>query len=181
MAVLTKNIKATILANALDKTFKARSDAIDAFFCELGEAVYAATFTPSTQKKMKALPEGFLPSVDCIRVSFSGESIFLDLKEERLVSYDVKNNWAPVMVFNKKHLLTKAFKDLAKSRDRLEKDESDLRRQIGALLRPITTEKKLLRVWPEAAAFFPPKKNEDYLPAVRPEDVNNMISSMSGG
>lgn len=72
--------------------------------------------------------------------------------------------------------LTAEFHAICEEQQVLDKQRSDLTANVSAAVRSVTTIKKLLEVWPEAAELIPeavaPAKQ---LPALQREDLNAMI------
>ena len=80
-------------------------------------------------------------------------------------------------VVNSKSALGKKILKWSDERDAINKDRGALRREIRTLLDSVTTDKKLLEVWPEAEKYIPKEPAPAYPLAVRPQDLNKKIEA----
>lgn len=149
----------------------------------LALAIYNDCFSDADQEKMATLPEGWLPKVDQVRVSYNhGDQVVLDFSGSirNLINYrtvSIIGNKAfsefkdvtRLATFKKcssgyrhnelNHLvkdqdLVKRIITHMKSFSDLEKEISELNRSVKATLNSVTTTNRLKEVWPESKPFI---------------------------
>lgn len=170
---LSNYIKETVISSLLSHAFDEREKALDKEWFALGDAVYQDLYPEDVQKKMKALPSGFLPVDDDVRVSFGGDFTRVYFGENRMLSRAHQANAA--RVYDDKHPLSVRHAAFRKAKDALSLEKSGAKSSAQAILDSVTTVKKLIEVWPEVEPFVKQFQQTDtgrYLPALPIKDLN---------
>lgn len=166
-------MKETVVTRLMDHAFAQREEALLEEWHALGDAVYKDLYPEEVLTKMKALPAGFLPVDDDVRVSFGGDFTRVYFGENRLLSYGHRSNAA--RVYDDKHPLSVRHAAYRSAKNQLEEEQSKAKSSAQAILDSVTTLKKLIEVWPEVEPFvedFKQTSSGRYLPALPVQDLN---------
>jgi len=144
----------------IDHAFSKRQKELDALWPEFAEEVYQDVYPPDIQKKMSALPEGFLKKSKSIHVQFGGRDGIagVTMKNERRCASKYFDSWgvSVAKIYDEKHPLTLRYKALTlvgkTIKDEIEKASQNAR----AVMNSVSTVNKLMTVWPECEKFIKP-------------------------
>lgn len=176
---LTKDMKAHIIDKALKLAFDDRFAAFKEDRKKLGDELYRSVVTEEQEALMRSLPREFWSWTDRIQAKvgyhYGNRSPFL-MTVERPIPQSIAYNGISGDSMHSK-LLTKTLTFNAKE-EALEKERSDLRRKLLALVESIRTLKQLLVTWPESEALIEKSwlvTEKVYLPVVPIADINAAI------
>lgn len=170
---ISNYMKEQVISRLLKHAFEEREKSLQAKWYALGDAVYQDLYPADLQKKMNALPAGFLPMDDDVRVSFGGNFTRVYFGENRLLARSHQSNAA--RVYDDKHPLSVRHDAYRSAKDQLEEETRKAKSSAQAILDSVTTLKKLIEVWPEVEPFVEDFKQTDsgrYLPALPVQDLN---------
>lgn len=152
---LNSFIREQILDAVLKHAFEDREKALKEEKHALGDAVYNDIYPKKVREQMAAMPEGFLPVDDDLRVQFDGEGYTqVYFGERRRIANAHRHNAAKV--FDAKHPLTLRFAKYQKELSALKAEKNNAKSSAEAVLGSVTTVKKLIEVWPEVEQFARP-------------------------
>ena len=176
---LTNAMKDRIITSILNSTFEAREAAIQSDRHTLADLIYH-DFYDQYISAMKKLPETFFCQKSSIGVVFasSGCRECLDMPGTKLTAKI--HEWSGFN-FPEDHRFTADFRAIQAKESALSKDRKTLHDTLKSIILPVTTDKRLVEVWPDAEKWIPrtPAAMSN-LPAVRPEDINALIAQMKG-
>lgn len=191
---LTTALRESIHAALLRHRFAEEIEASRAAWAAFADAVYRDIYDATTRRRMEALPKGWLPESEDIRVQFGDASRYDELyfdgrrhsrheafmkyrdnaKISRRITSVHRNGCAKTYDFG--HTLCAAYEDLRGREKGLQDQIGTAATQASALLRNATTTKKLIDEWPEVAplveAVLPTSQRIRTLPAVPIADLN---------
>lgn len=172
---LTEYSRARILERVLTHRFQAQRDAVEKRKLELGLKFYNDLYPKDIQKKMAALPSDFFDTNAHAHVVFgeeSGTHKHVEFDKERQTSYYGRRRVQKV--YPLQHPLVVEYEQYEAADQQLNADTNALHREVYAVLRSVTTDKKLLQVWPEVAPFLRAADEPEpaSLPAVQIVDLN---------
>lgn len=173
---LTTLMKERIIKSILDETFGKRTRSLADDKQKLADDVYASYYAPHAAN-MKKIPEEFFFSQGIIDIKANGV-----LRTEFAMSttrlFGACHQYRPVEIPPGSDL-EKRLISIQKRSDLLKDDRKALERTLNSVIMPVTTDKKLIEVWPDAEKWIPttPAATAN-LPAIRPEDLNAMILDM---
>ncbi len=150
---LTNEIRNSISSAILNRLFNDRLSKLKDEEATLAEVVYADLYLDGVQKQMHALPKGFLPSDNTLKIKSGDSYEFLKLKEHRLMAQMHYHNW---IVYDVDHPIAERLFHCVKDKESLGNERVESRAQINAVLQSVTTIKKLIEVWPEVQEFAEP-------------------------
>lgn len=169
---MTESMRRSIRDALLAHAFGEREEALEAERRKLGDDLYKHLYPAALQKKMKALPNGFLPKSEAQQVKLGGDWMPLEWGDSRPVSVDNRRN---AVVLDANHPITERFRDLRNRGDRLRAEKGEAAAKANAALKNATTINKLLKLWPEVAPFVEPYLRDAKpapLPVVQTEVLN---------
>jgi hypothetical protein len=174
---LTNTMKERIIKSIMKETFAEREKAVDAEKTKLADAVYAG-FYGRYQKQMQALPESFFLQRSTVKLNVGGSAREIRMSTTRRVGKLHEYNCFDLD--QSSHFIT-SYKEIEAKARTIENDRAALESTFKAVILPITTDKRLVEVWPDAEKYIPrtPAAMSN-LPAIRPEDLNSMIQKMKG-
>lgn len=175
---LTNNMKERIIKSIMTDTFSARKEALKFEHSALANDVYDA-FYGQHKKAMAALPESFFISKSYFDIrADGGESKTLTMDTTRL--FGQCHHYSSLRLDAKDPLVIR-YQEIEKKCLALNSDISCLKSTLNSIILPITTDKRLAEVWPDAEKWIPRTPTAmSNLPAVRPEYINAMIENMKG-
>jgi hypothetical protein len=170
-----------IRAAILDGRFKKADESHLADMQQLGRKVYYQAFSVSDRRKMRSLPDGWLPKVKEFGARLGTDDVFFEYAEDGAVpvpfeKYD--RYGAPVILaLPPEDALSQIWKGIQSRKRARDEEENNLTREINAVLYSATTAKKLVETWPEIASIVEgvcetPTIN---LPAPRVDALNQML------
>lgn len=169
---LTQAMRDFVIAVMLDHRFRADELAAQKRFPVLAERIYRDVLGDSIEK-MASLPEGWLPELYSIHVSFGSAYDCIRLLESRRVPHSrTKGAFA---AYDARHHFTDEWQGIRDDRKSLYAERDRVRSQLAAVLASVSTINKLVEVWPEAAPFVPTGKASSNLPAVDFKSLNKAL------
>lgn len=145
-----------ICENLLFSRFSKEKLAIKEGFTALGELIFHHVWDNTAQKKMNALPDGWLPSVKNIKARIGGVDAEFTLRKSRRVPYEKYSASYDGGCTN--HIYNSPVKDcpfvesFTALRDRhslCHSQEIQAKSEINGILNSATTTGKLISIWPE--------------------------------
>lgn len=174
---LTEALRNTIRSRMIEHRFSEERKAVDEAFSKLADDVYCDVFSETDRRKMKRLPDGWLPERDEIAVKFGVTVTHVKFDAKRRVPESMDRYARAAKVYPASHALTQRYDQLSKRRSDLKGAEAEARRQITAALSSVNTLKRLHEVWPESKQFtkdLDPSKPS--LPSVPVKTLNAMLN-----
>lgn len=176
---LTKQLREAIYDDLRDLKFKAPEADLQKRIKEFLIETYWAQLTKEEYQLLHTLPKKFLDYG-------THHIIFSDNVYDRMyMSLDkpLKSTGSMTNYFKHTDILPEAYKkfiSLAQERDQLEKDKTDFKHQVYAVLNSVSTVKKLKEVWVEVSDIVdrninPNVSNTQYLPATTITYLNSII------
>lgn len=160
---LTKEIREAITSKILKHTFDARFADLSTEESAIAEAVYADLYPDTVLNQMKAMPSGFLPTYNELRIRFTNSYSYLKLGEYRLMADIHHGKW---VTYDADHPLTERWFQFENAKKSLNNERDNLSSHIRAVLASITTIKKLIEIWPEIKEFAEPFEKESVVTAI---------------
>lgn len=175
---LTKQIKDRIVANILDDTFGARETALKEEKVALADDIYFNYYTPY-KTTMSKLPAAFFYSSSSFSIKIGGYGRTVHMSTSRLFS--AQHTYGSVHL-DDKGVFEARYVELMKKSDALIKDKDGLERTLRSVIEPVTTDKKLVEVWPEVNKWIPTTTAAIInLAAVKCDDLNDLLLKLKGG
>lgn len=147
---LTEYMRDAIKDALLERAFGERDKALEAGKKKLADDIYKHLYPAPLLRKMKTLPNGFLPKDDDQRVKFAGDFTRVCWGDQRIVASEYKGN---AQVFDANHPFTDRYRDLKAVESKLEGEKREARAKADAALKNATTVGKLIAIWPEVKPF----------------------------
>lgn len=202
MARLTKAIKEKILHNALTKAnvFERELD-VKAGYQELAELVRLhAIGGVGEEKKLIELSENIQSLIDrvpdCVdktgyfhlnnekgvKASFGGMQLYIYYngvgdKEKHVWKSPAPNMFGKAIMFGVDHELTIKFHSIKDESKKAKDLKTSIQVNVNAMLDSVTTDKKLIEIWPESKELIPTEieKKKVQLPSTSVDQLNTMI------
>lgn len=177
---LTKAVKEEIVKAVIKKTFAEKDKDHKEKEFDLADLMYRSRYSEKDIAFMKSAPDGAFLYSGLIRVEKIGVTYWREFRfrEARRVFH--RTNLENHMVSSDTwEALKQAVVDLDKARDLIEEQKKALRRTTNAILNSVTTEKRLIEVWPEVLQYCAFTEETVNLPAVISGDLNDMIVRFS--
>lgn len=170
---LTNADRDRITARAIEASFSVRTKAMTAREDELVSRCYDFVHDKSVQKKVAALPEGWVGSDSCLRFNVNGAHIVLKSTQP----YRVPSRSYCGMQGAVTGPLADEVLSFAADKEAYSAERTQARRSLRALLGSVSSLAALEARWPEGKPFFkrPDGISSDAVPAVRFDDVNAML------
>lgn len=176
MGRLTKEIKDEVVRLAVKETFDKRDKSLAKKMRELAKEVYADMYSEDELKLLLSLPRGWARTITKKRVYFTGcngLTVTVTFDPAVKVANDVYDYSYEIKSEGLKGKLSK-FVVLS---DKIRDQKHELVLEVRRLLKPITTTKHLLEVWPESVKYYQEEK-VDNLPAVNSEAVRKRMQEL---
>ncbi len=201
-ARLTKNIREALMKKLITRAFQERAQAMVERQCDFAHRVYQDALEPHLEH-IAAVPEGWLPTDDDIKVSFGSDYAQLDFGSgfSYSVHHALRSAGAKALtgkagnrverrfpskfrgqcckVYDHAHPLTEEFRNLTVEQEALVADIEKAQRVTKATLESVTTVKKLIEVWPEVEEFakhyLDNGERRAVLPAIPWADLNAQL------
>lgn len=199
---LTQPIREAIMKKLLHRAFLDRAQAVVDRQADFARRVYEDALKPHLTS-IAAVPAGWLPTDDDIKVSFGTDYTQLDFGSG--LSYSVhatlracgakaltgpggnrvelpfpsKFRGQCLKVYDHKHPLAEEFRDLQVEQEALVAEVEKAQRTMKATLESVTTVKKLIEVWPEVEEFakhyLESGERKAILPAIPRAELNKAL------
>ena len=170
---LTESKRSEILAKLLKRKFDAAESKIVEARTALAVEVYNTWFPEDQRKLMADLPDGWLFEGNEIRARFGLSTVYMLLPRAERFPHVHRGD---IKSFDARHRLSQRWQMIYASEEKLREEKNSLRAQLRAILNSVSTENKLVEVWPEAKPFLSPgsvpKAN---LPAVDIRALNKAL------
>ncbi len=187
MARLTKTEKNDIIDRAVKDTFQARKQLLQRDTNLAAHALYDAVFPKEIRDKMKALPQGWMPTTTTIRINNYKNPPTVETAAHYYKRFPVEPAVVlPYEVLNKDiHInyddpaqaaAIQTLYDLGVREKKLSEEVSCLRQALQQLIYPVTTDKKLIEIWPEGVKYMTPIDTTENLPAVTSTQVVELMA-----
>lgn len=188
---LTKDIKEKIIANVL-KTLDARKEKLMDEGKALAELIYNTLVPPEMQAIMAQLPTEYFYTSNIINVCLNGEYARFDL-EGRCVRSHLQFDapkLLPQSMLSLVHISEKEHQEAYTAAKHYEQwckrfriDYLKLRSLTENMVNSVTTDKRLVEIWPEATKYIPPMESapSDNPLMVLPNQINDMITCAAEG
>lgn len=174
---LTNTMKERIIKSIMDDTFSGRKSAIDTESAALADGIYSG-FYEVHSKKMAGLPEEFFTSKSYFDVRIDGERFSKTLHMSTSRRFGKCHDYSSLYIAADSPFAPQ-LKAMEQKTAKFNEDMQRLKSTLNSVILPITTDKRLAEVWPDAEKWIPrtPAAMSN-LPAVRPEDLNAMVEKM---
>lgn len=168
---MRRDITRALIAHKLDK----READLAKLSHKLALRVYQNQFSAADRRKMEALPEGWLSTIDHVSVKVGG-----DYRTFTFGPADAKGNSPRQRVpanrertftFEARSEIGLAIREYITEADAIKEVRDELKAKAQGVLSSVTTTTRLAEVWPEAVPFIP-KYVPRQLPAVRRDELN---------
>jgi hypothetical protein len=192
---LSVGMKEQIERRLIHYRFSEEAQQLVAEYAQLASDVYDDVYPNTTQKKMKELPKGWLPTTASISVQFGeaglsyanlafagicyGEISYaggqgkVECETCRLVPYNERNGCVKQYPYT--HPLSKRYDELETRYKALEERIRAGRKAARAAMDQVTTLARLIEVWPEIAPFTEGFERRNTLPAISRPDLNGLL------
>ena len=115
----------------------------------LGDLVYSDVYSAEVLRKMRALPEGYLPELSCMCVSFGGQVGEVEFGVARLVASCHSERNRPVVSYSSQHSFSETYLGIETLKNDLRARRGLARRTAMGVLESVSTVRQLLEAWPE--------------------------------
>lgn len=179
---LTNAMRESICRELLKQRFEAEEEVLLNDKLDFADRCYNAVYSPEERKIMSKLPNGYMPT--CTETSFCFQKAWyaLRFRNAKRIPWADRNSWhAERFSFSDENLLVKEWAELQRRSDSLKEMKSEAKTKIMAILRGISTVKRLLETWPEVAPWLPASEADASinLPAVPVAEINAMLNLKS--
>lgn len=174
---LTLKMKEQIINNVVHSTLNRRRKKLHADQDAFGDAVYKHLFGEHAKLLITA-PNGFFAKQNGIKVKFGDRITSVTFSELKPIPH-AATGFRTYHQYPHGHSLSQRFIRLDRRNQKISKDKRELENTVRATLSKITTDKKLLEIWPEAEKYLPKKTTSENLPAVPVANLNTMIADLS--
>jgi len=173
---LTKVMKDRIIKSIMTDTFTVREQMVEIEKTKLANRIYA-DYYDIYKNDMARLPESFFLQKSSINVKFgNNDSVGLSMGSTRLVG---KQHEYGRFEFEENNPRTIDYRAIQAKMRTLSVDRDNLRSTLQSIIHPITTDKRLIEVWPDAEQHIPRTAAATVnLPVIQVDGLNALISSM---
>lgn len=174
---LTEEMRREIVQALLDHKLAKRDAAHAAGEHKLAQRVYQHLYSAADRRKMDALPEGWLPTTEHLRVKLGDEWRYLHFsardkagkrENRRILQKHEDDRFVALEVRSEIGVAVRAYLDEGEA---LKVEREELKAKAAGVLATVTTTARLAEVWPEVVPFIP-KYVPRRLPAVRRDELN---------
>ena len=148
---LTNYDRDKILSRALDAGFEKEAAVLAKRETAIATRCYNAVFSAETRKKIAAVPDGWLPTLE--RLSFNVGGLHICFKVSELFRVPDDKRCDRLGTIKDQATIDAVNQYLADKKDHTDR-YSRARTQAKAILWSVTTAKKLVEVWPESKPFL---------------------------
>lgn len=146
---LNEPIRKTILKSLLADKFQKRSDKLKAEGCDFAMDIYREAFSEADRRKMKSLPDGWLPEAFTVSAQIGGQYIYKDCPDKKPVRIPHAKRNECLVNLPSSHPLYDRMMALNAEEKELTEEKEKLTAEINAVLYSVTTANKLIEIWPE--------------------------------
>lgn len=175
---LTVAIREAIQRDIIAHRFQEEKNLLKKEERDFAKEVYNDIFSAKEIALMASLPQGWLPTNNCVSVRFTSHKDYCSLYfgEEMLFPNNKRGNCIKVYDYNDP--MTQKAIDLHDRLDKHEKAVSAAKREISAVINSVTTLNKLRETWPEIAQFLErhEQKGSVQLPSVQVHVLNSLLN-----
>lgn len=172
---LTEEMRGVIAAALVRHKIAKRQAAFEKAEFKLAQRVYQSEFSAADRRKMEALPDGWLPTTEHLRVKVGSDWRWLhfgpQVRDGKRETRRIPANREKVIELNLTSEIAQAVRDYAAEGAAIQREEAALREKAHSVLASVTTTARLAEIWPEAIPFIP-KSVPRLLPVVRREELN---------
>jgi len=171
MSRLTNQIRKSMLEAVLDHAFSEKQSQAKYELSVAAEALYMAHHGEYLAT-LELLPSSFVYRSRSFDVSIGGQRHLISFNEKRIMTYESSQSR---VAFDADHPEAQAFLRANDKVDDVDKQRSDMYREVNAVLESVHTFKKLWEVWPECKTLlekFEQKPTIAILPAVQVNRLN---------
>lgn len=176
---LTNAMKERIIKSIMTDTFVVRENMISIEKTKLADRIYT-DFYGLYLKDMSRLPEEFFIQKSDLSLRFGSDSRYATLAmntTRRVGKLHDYSNWN----FSETHAFTVTYRSIEAKSLTLSRDKDKLMATLRSIIIPITTDKRLIEVWPDAEKWIPTTPAAmSNLPVVQVDGLNDMIIIMKG-
>lgn len=172
---ITKEMRESIIARCVKATFAKRTEKYEASRVKLADALYQREHG-SAEKIAAKLPKEWHHTIGSICIDHDGYHYRSTYRKPppNTVNHELKLSKLRLAPHSSSlHIkvpkgdpLHKQADDISREGCAIEKESQDLRDKLTRLLESVTTDKKLLEVWPDGKKFFP-----DFTPVARSTEI----------
>ena len=191
---LTNSIRDKIIQDLIDHRFTKEAEELAKKRARFAKKVYNDVYSEYQRRKMNALPDGWLPVKNSVKVKFgseidqcyaSGELYLPHISRRQFV--EVVKGWLVPTCDDGYNVIKKQYEhgdSFTKERNALENAKLELRdkieetyRNAKAAVYSATTVNKLINAWPEVEPFVRKyiKTEGTSIPAIKVEKLNAML------
>lgn len=183
MARLLKSQKEDIVNCVVKDTLRARRDKLKNDKEDFASLVYESVLTKEMRNYIAKAPEAtYFPHstnmyVKLLSASYEGRDLTLkNAKPFPYFLYQSQTEAFDSLPEETKARLFSLNADLVERQKAIDKDQRELRAKTRGVLNSVTTEKKLLEVWPEAIKYMTSPEVTSNLPQVTSSELNDLIT-----
>lgn len=192
---LTVGMREQIERRLIHYRFSEEAQQLVADYAQLADDVYNDIYPELIQKKMEALPKGWLPTTGEIgaqlgetgssytnlsfsgkcygEISYAGGRGDKERGASRRVPYSDKSGCSKQ--YDATHPLSERYSELENRYKALEERIRAGRKAARAAMDQVTTLNRLIEVWPEIAPFTEGFEKKNTLPAISRPDLNGLL------
>lgn len=199
---LTRNIREALMKKLITRAFRERAQTLVERQCDFAGRVYDDALKPHLER-IAAIPEGWLPTDDDIKVSFGSHYTQLDFGNglSHTIHHALRSAGAKARtdkagnrierrfpskfrgvcakVYAATHPLSEEFHNLQVEQEALVAEIERAQRTTKSTLESVTTVKKLIEVWPEveefAKQYLDNGERKAVLPAIPRAELNSQL------
>lgn len=145
---LNESIRRAILKSLLADKFEKQSAKLRTESVDFAMSIYKEAFSEADRRKMKALPDGWLPETQTIQAEIGGQYVHLCLAEKQYVRIPSERRGCLLKLESSHPLYDRMMKLNAEEKE-LGEEKDKLIAEINAVLHSVTTANKLIEIWPE--------------------------------
>lgn len=189
---LNADLRSTICEAALVHRFNSDIQKLTDERANLARIIYEDVYEQNL-KKMRALPDGWLPKSNCIKIQFGDEITVLmfngqlygrrhyddmlnrnsEAVERVVLASDTRAN--VMKIYGARDPIALALTQMNNDTASASETIKTARNQTMATLNQFHTVEKLIEKWPEIKPFIPEKQTPVLLPAIAKEKLNEML------
>jgi len=171
---LTKEIRESIVRNAVHASFEKRTQEIVLREHEIGMELYHLTYDKQTLDAVAAMPKHWFRHDSCLEFNCGGYRLRFVVKKPVPVPYSASCTTLNSFTAEQGD---KPYQ-FAKEKEKLREQADEARSHLMAVLQSVTTAKRLKEIWPEGEPFYARYLTDEPkggLPAHRFETINQML------
>lgn len=178
MGRLTKSEKELIIERALKDVFKTKEDKLELEGKKLADQMYLTLYTDSEKELLNKSPKKWFNHVTNCSCYINGCYTQMKFSGAKAITADKYGDTFSTQLLPKE--LSDKLVAWRDKRDQLNKDKKSLNSKLNSLVMPITTEKKLIEVWPDGAKYLTPCDKTENLPAITSKEVTELMAKLKG-